>query len=78
MSLPNSETSWTDGEGECPDCRMAGQQYCPKANYTGIHVDGAFAEYELIDSRTLVEIPDSLSFEQASQINQMKMGPADC
>ncbi len=43
------------------------ERYCANSKYTGIHVDGAFAEYEILDSRHLVPIPDDLPFDQASQ-----------
>jgi len=39
-------------------------RYCPNSKYTGIHVDGAFAEYEILDSRHLVELSDDMTFEQ--------------
>ena len=43
-------------------------RYCPNSQYTGIHVDGAFAEYEILDARHLVPIPDDLSFEQVGPL----------
>jgi NADPH:quinone reductase-like Zn-dependent oxidoreductase len=45
----------------CADWR-----YCPNSKYTGIHVDGAFAEYEILDSRHLVELSDEMTFEQVN------------
>jgi len=56
--------------GKCPDCKNYGDQtYCTDLEgMVGVTVDGGFAEYCIIDSRTSAKIPDSMSFEQAAPL----------
>jgi len=54
--------------GECPDCVNGKSLYCEDFNATGITIDGAFAEYQKADSRWLVPLPDSISFEQGAPL----------
>jgi len=47
--------------GDCEDCKSADTQYCSyRGGGFGIQVDGAFAEYALVDSRNSCRIPDGL------------------
>ena len=48
--------------------RYTHNRYCANSKYTGIHVDGAFAEYEILDSRHLVELSNEMTFEQVTAI----------
>ena len=54
--------------GQCPDCLNEKSLYCGTFNATGITIDGAFAEYQKADSRWLVPLPDSMSFEQGAPL----------
>lgn len=53
--------------GQCVECRRNTARYCPKATgHVGISVDGAFAEYTLLDARYTVALPDSITWDQAA------------
>ena len=63
--------------GECfecldtstPNCDPAGySMYCPKSKNNGISKDGGFSEYQLVDSRQCVKLPDSLTALQAAPL----------
>ncbi|KAI9717336.1 MAG: hypothetical protein M1812_004863 [Candelaria pacifica] len=53
--------------GICTDCQGPEnyRQYCNKVNYVGVTIDGAFAEYMLVDARESMLLPDRLGFESA-------------
>ncbi|THV55475.1 hypothetical protein BGAL_0007g00030 [Botrytis galanthina] len=55
--------------GVCTDCTGPEheQHYCASTGgYLGIHRDGSFAEYEVVDGRECSLLPDNLSFESAA------------
>ncbi len=57
--------------GHCKDClgEEGYRHYCPNtAGYVGVTLDGAFAEYVLVDGRESCVIPDSVSFETAAPL----------
>lgn len=66
--------------GTCEDCTAAGrissqgqelgqEQYCVNvAGHVGVHVDGCFAEYVLVDARSTTHIPDSVSLVEAAPL----------
>jgi propanol-preferring alcohol dehydrogenase len=57
--------------GHCADCLGPEnyKQYCPNiAGHIGVTLDGAFAEYVLVDSRCSAVLPDSVSFETAAPL----------
>ena len=57
--------------GHCPDCLGDEnyRQYCPNlAGHVGITLDGAFAEYMVVDSRESSRIPEKVSFETAAPL----------
>lgn len=57
--------------GHCPDCLGDEnyRQYCPNlAGHVGVTLDGAFAEYMIVDGRESSRIPDSVSFETAAPL----------
>ena len=61
--------------GHCTDCLGDEnyRQYCPNlAGHVGVTLDGAFAEYMVVDGRESPRIPDEVSFETAAERN-----PAD-
>ncbi|ORY25455.1 alcohol dehydrogenase [Naematelia encephala] len=55
---------------ECSLCIHHDERFCPKSAEIGLRgVDGAFAEYCLVDARYAVKIPDKMSFEQAAPMS---------
>ncbi len=57
--------------GHCPDCLGDEnyRQYCTKlAGHVGVTLDGAFAEYMIVDGRESSKIPDDVSFETAAPL----------
>lgn len=72
---PGTETTFKEGDrvacfithacGECIDCRLGRDNICGAKAY-GLNQDGGFQEYLLVDKlRTLLPIPDNVSYEQA-------------
>jgi threonine dehydrogenase-like Zn-dependent dehydrogenase len=59
------------GCGVCEMCTMGNEQLCPhgKVTYGGVEAHGANADYILVPSRTLVHLPDELSFEVGAAIS---------
>lgn len=51
--------------GNCESCRAGRNHICNHFEIRGMHRDGIFAEYTVVEPRFLHKIPDSLSFEQA-------------
>ncbi|GKT48161.1 alcohol dehydrogenase 2 [Colletotrichum spaethianum] len=57
--------------GECPDCTgpETFRQYCTNIDgHVGVHVDGCFAEFVKVDSRSTVALPDEISFLSAAPL----------
>ena len=57
--------------GTCSDCLGPEdyRQYCAKAKgYVGVTLDGAFAEYMIVDGRESVKLPDKVDFETAAPL----------
>jgi len=62
---------YRDQCGKCDDCKGPENytQYCSNSlGAIGINVNGAFAEYVVVDSRTAAKLPDSVSFETAAPL----------
>lgn len=54
---------------QCEDCNSEHPQYCSdRAGGIGLQVDGAFAEYILIDSRSASLVPAALHFTDAAPL----------
>ena len=58
--------------GSCGDCLgPEGQtQYCTNVDpgHVGVHVDGCFAEYVKVDSRSTTKLPDEVTFLSAAPL----------
>lgn len=56
--------------GKCQECKAGGwrQRYCPDQDFFGVTANGAFAEYCVLDIRSSVRLPDSLSFDTAAPL----------
>ncbi len=50
--------------GECIYCRQGLESLCENIVETGIHVDGAFAEYVTVPAKTLHRMPETMTFDQ--------------
>ena len=60
--------------GHCPDCLGDEdyRQYCRNmAGHAGVTLDGAFAEYVLVDGRESCVIPDNVSYETAARMSSL-------
>ncbi|KAK3942474.1 GroES-like protein [Diplogelasinospora grovesii] len=58
--------------GTCPDCTSSDEstrQYCPNLDgHVGVHLDGNFAEYVRVDSRSSTPVPDAISLISAAPL----------
>ena len=57
---------WTDGE--CRYCTSGRENLCPRARFTGYHIDGGYAEYTVADARFCLPIPDGYPDLQAAPL----------
>lgn len=52
--------------GLCYNCLRGRDSICLSRRLIGIHLDGALAQYVKVSARNLVELPESVSFEQGA------------
>lgn len=52
--------------GKCYSCKAGVSHVCKDKKYLGIDVDGSFAEFVKIPARLVHQMPEGLSFEEAS------------
>jgi propanol-preferring alcohol dehydrogenase len=57
---------WTCGE--CRFCRSGRENLCERALFTGLDLDGGYAQYTVADARFCFELPESYSDEQAAPL----------
>lgn len=57
------------GCGKCKYCQIGMENLCDSIVETGIHVDGAYAQYVKVPQKVLHKIPDSMSYEHASTVD---------
>jgi alcohol dehydrogenase, propanol-preferring len=57
---------WTCGE--CEFCASGRENLCPKARFTGYHLDGGFAEYAVADERFCLALPESYGDAEAAPL----------
>lgn len=57
------------GCGDCDYCRMGIETLCDNIIETGIHVDGAFAEYVKVPEKVLHKIPENMDYEIGASID---------
>jgi propanol-preferring alcohol dehydrogenase len=50
---------WTCGD--CEFCRSGKENLCDRARFTGLHIDGGFAELAVADERFCLPLPDSFA-----------------
>jgi propanol-preferring alcohol dehydrogenase len=58
--------AWTCGE--CEFCRQGLENLCPQARFTGLHVDGGYAEYVVVNEGFAYRIPEAFSDLQAAPL----------
>jgi propanol-preferring alcohol dehydrogenase len=54
--------------GRCLYCRQGSENLCAEARFTGLHVDGGYAESMTIDERFAYRLPDTFSDESAAPL----------
>lgn len=57
---------WTCGE--CRYCRSGQENLCPEARFTGLHADGGYAEYMVVDERFAYPLPEAFSAADAAPL----------
>ncbi|MFX1284405.1 MAG: zinc-binding dehydrogenase [Promethearchaeota archaeon] len=57
--------------GQCYFCKKGIKTQCLERKALGIHINGAMAEYLVIDANLLHRIPDSVSYEEATSIEPL-------
>lgn len=57
------------GCGQCYFCRKGLETLCDNIVETGIHVDGAFAEYVSVHQKVVHKMPENMTYEQAASID---------
>lgn len=57
--------------GECGPCRKKQYEMCRNYGYTGSRRDGGFAEYVTVPAENLLELPDTVTFEEAAMLEPM-------
>lgn len=55
--------------GECYYCRKGLETLCENLVETGIHVDGAFAEYVTVPEKVLHRLPEGMTYEEGASID---------
>jgi L-iditol 2-dehydrogenase len=84
-SLGPGVTRWKEGDpvvvetffyacGTCPGCRSGRYNVCNDVQVIGHNVDGAFAEYTLVNADFIYEKPESVPFDQASLAEPLSVG----
>jgi propanol-preferring alcohol dehydrogenase len=54
--------------GQCDYCRRGQENLCDNARFTGLHVDGGFAEYMVVPAAFAYPIPEDFPDEQAAPL----------
>ncbi len=54
--------------GECDYCRRGLENLCPNAKFTGLHVDGGYAQYLVVPEEFAYPLPEGYSDEEAAPL----------
>lgn len=54
--------------GECHYCRSGQENLCPNAQFTGLHADGGYAQYMVVDEEFAYPLPDAFSDAEVSPL----------
>ena len=57
---------WTDGD--CAFCREGQENLCDRARFTGLDIDGGYADFTVADERYCFPIPDAYRDEDAAPL----------
>ena len=57
--------------GECLPCQRKLYEMCRNYGYLGSRRDGGFAEYVAVPARNLLELPETVTFEEAAMLEPM-------
>jgi propanol-preferring alcohol dehydrogenase len=57
---------WTCGE--CRYCRSGQENLCPNAQFTGLHADGGYAQYMVVDEEFAYPLPDAFTDAEVSPL----------
>ncbi len=57
--------------GNCTACQKRYYELCRSYSYLGSRRDGGFAEYAAVPEWNLIELPDSVSYEEAAMLEPM-------
>ncbi len=55
----------------CPQCKKQQYEMCQDYNYLGSRCDGGFAEYVAVPKWNLLELPDTVDFQDAAMLEPM-------
>ncbi len=79
VALGSKVTEWNVGErvtsclvigcGNCKYCVEGNEPLCDNLVETGIHVDGAFAEYVRVPAKTLAKLKDGTSYDDGASVD---------
>lgn len=58
--------NWVDGT--CAYCRRGEENLCEQARFTGLHVNGGYAEFTMVDENFAYKIPDAFTDTQAAPL----------
>lgn len=59
---------------KCSQCRNKHYEMCSDYDYLGSRRDGGFAEYVAVPVWNLIEIPETISFEEAAMLEPLSVG----
>ena len=54
--------------GECRYCKKGDENLCDRAEFTGLHADGGYAEFSVVDEAFAYPVPKDLSPRQAAPL----------
>ncbi|MBI5446325.1 MAG: 2,3-butanediol dehydrogenase [Deltaproteobacteria bacterium] len=60
--------------GECYYCKRNLYNLCTKIAFTGLMIEGAFAEYVNVPAYTLYKLPDSVSYDAGALVEPLAVG----
>jgi propanol-preferring alcohol dehydrogenase len=77
--LGDGVEGWNDGDrvgvpwlfracGSCDHCARGEENLCDRAQFTGFHVDGGYADFMVADARYVLPLPDGLSDEEVAPL----------
>jgi propanol-preferring alcohol dehydrogenase len=58
--------NWTCGQ--CLYCQNGQENLCPQVRFTGLHTDGGYAQYTIVDENFAYPLPDNFSDSQAAPL----------